>query len=228
MTAYGKVGSMRGSTLVLLAGGASVRFGSDKLAARLGEHDLLSLTLSRLPPGLPVIVVGPARTPAARTPPAPGAGAGASRPARAVTWVLESPAGSGPARAVHAGVLAARAVAPSLPVVVLPADAPEAHLAVAPLLVALATLPAGAAGVVGRDASGGPQPLHLALTPAGADALAQDPPGPGSSARVLVASLGLVPVLLPAASTRDVDTRADLEAYRTRPCGDRPDPPPAQ
>jgi len=208
VTAYGNVGIMPGSSLVLLAGGASVRFGSDKLAARVGEHDLLSLTLSGLPPGLAVTVVGPSRP---LTGPAAGDGSGA--PARSVTWVRESPPGSGPARAVHAGVLAARALEPSLPVVVLPADAPDAHLAVVPLLRALAALPAGGAGVVGQDAGGRPQPLHLALTPDGAAALVADPPAAGSSARALARALGLVPVELPDAATRDLDTPEDLAAW---------------
>jgi molybdopterin-guanine dinucleotide biosynthesis protein A len=212
VTAYGNLGIMRGPSLVLLAGGASVRFGSDKLAAHVGEHDLLSLVLSRLPAGLPVTVVGPAR-------PLTGARSGSGRRARprSVTWVREAPPGSGPARAVHAGVVAASAAAPSLPVVVLPADAPDAHLAVDPLLAALDRLPAAAAGVVGVGADGTPQPLHLALTPAGAGVLAADPPAPGSSARALALALGLVPVALPAAATRDVDTPEDLAAYLAGP-----------
>ena len=208
VTAYGNVGIMPGPTLVLLAGGASSRFGTDKLSARVGEHDLLSLTLSLLPPGHPVTVVGPERA-------LPhGAATGSPGPTpRTVTWVRESPAGSGPARAVHAGVAAAVAASPGLPVVVLPADAPEAHLAVGPLLAALAPLEPGATGVVGADADGRLQPLHLALTASGAALLARRPPAPGSSARALVGSLGLVPVPLPPAATVDVDTVDDLARW---------------
>ena len=109
VTAYGNVGIMPGPSLVLLAGGASSRFGTDKLSARVGEHDLLSLTLSLLPPGHPVTVVGPER------PLEPVVTDGPQGPSpRTVTWVRESPAGSGPARAVHAGVAAALAAAPDL------------------------------------------------------------------------------------------------------------------
>lgn len=203
---------MPGPSVVLLAGGASVRFGSDKLAARVGDSDLLSLTLSRLPPGPAVTVVGPRRPLAAAQ-----AADGTAGPPRTVTWVRESPAGSGPARALHVGVVAALAAGPSLPVVVLPADAPDAHLAVEPLLAALSTLlerdPA-ALGVVGVDGSGGPQPLHLALAPAAGAALEADPPAPGSSARALVRALRLEQVPLPARSTQDVDTLDDLAAWQ--------------
>ncbi len=203
---------MPGPSVVLLAGGASVRFGSDKLAARVGEHDLLSVALSRLPPGPAVTLVGPGRPLAA-----PRAVDAPTRPPRTVTWVRESPAGSGPARALHAGVAAALAARPTLPVVVLPADAPDAHLAVEPLLAALSALlerdPA-ALGVVGVDGSGGLQPLHLALAPAAGAALGADPPAPGSSARALVRALRLEPVPLPARSTQDVDTPDDLAAWQ--------------
>lgn len=211
MTAYGNVGIMPGPSLVLLAGGTSSRFGTDKLTARVGEHDLLSLTLSLLLPGHRVTVVGPERALPALVAPGPQ-----GRPPRTVTWVRESPAGSGPARAVHAGVAAALAASPDLPVVVLPGDAPEAHLAVEPLLAGLDALDPGAVGVVGLDAHGRLQPLHLALTASGAALLARHPPGAGSSARALVRSLGLVPVPLPAAATFDVDTPDDLRAWLAR------------
>ncbi len=202
---------MPGSSVVLLAGGASVRFGTDKLAARVGEHDLLTITLTRLPPAHPVVVVGPRRLLTG-----PVAGVGPDRPPRSVTWVRESPAGSGPARALQAGVLAALAAHPWLPVVVLPGDAPDAHLALDPLLRGLADLLArdpAALGVVGADATG-PQPLHLALALAAGAVLAAGPPAPGSSARALVRALRLEPVLLPARSTQDVDTPQDLTAWR--------------
>ena len=208
VTAYGNVGIMPGPTLVLLAGGASSRFGTDKLSARVGEHDLLSLTLSLLPPAHPVTVVGPERPLRHGATGDPRGGS-----PRTVTWVRESPAGSGPARAVHAGVAAALAASPGLPVVVLPGDAPEAHLAVGPLLAGLSPLGPEACGVVGADADGRLQPLHLALTAPGAALLVRQPPAPGSSARALVGSLGLVPVPLPEAATFDVDTVDDLARW---------------
>ena len=209
MTAYGNVGIMPGSSLVLLAGGTSSRFGTDKLTARVGEHDLLTLTLSLLLPGHPVTVVGPERALPALVAPDPQ-----GSPPRTVTWVRESPAGSGPARAVHAGVAAALAASPDLPVVVLPGDAPEAHLAVEPLLTALDGLQPRATGVVGQDADGRLQPLHLALTPIGAVQLLAHTPEPGSSAGPWCARWLSVP--LPAAATFDVDTADDLRAWLAR------------
>ena len=67
--------------------------------------------------------------------------------------------------------------------------------------------------MVGADADGRSQPLHLALTASGAALLVSHPPAPGSSARALVRDLGLVPVPLPAAATFDVDTAADLARW---------------
>ena len=44
---------------VVLAGGASRRFGSDKLAAEAGGESLLDLAVGALSAEMPVIVVGP-------------------------------------------------------------------------------------------------------------------------------------------------------------------------
>ena len=48
-------------TVVVLAGGTSRRFGSDKLAAPLGGSTVLDTVLGSLPPQWPVVVVGPPR-----------------------------------------------------------------------------------------------------------------------------------------------------------------------
>ncbi|GAB4066365.1 hypothetical protein GCM10028777_18840 [Angustibacter speluncae] len=182
---------MPGSSLLLLAGGASRRFGTDKLDALVGERTLLEIALVGVDPATTVVVVGPPRI-----------------LPREVRWAREDPPGAGPARAVHAGLLALTLTEREQPVVVLPGDAPAGAEAVTPLLAALAA--GEAPGVVGAGPDGRLEPLHLALGPAAVRAVRADPPPVGGSARDLVARLGLVPCALPAASVRDVDVPADL------------------
>ena len=81
---------MPGTWVVVLAGGESRRFGSDKLAADLDGRTLLDATLASVPAGLPVVVVGPARP-----------------VRRDVRFVREDPPGGGPAAALVAGLTAA-------------------------------------------------------------------------------------------------------------------------
>ena len=78
-------------TVVVLAGGTSRRFGADKLGARLHGSTVLETVVGSLPPGWPVVVVGPPRD--------------CGRP---VTWTREKPAGGGPLAGVAAGVLRVR------------------------------------------------------------------------------------------------------------------------
>ena len=81
-------------SVVVLAGGGSVRFGTDKLAEPLGAPDgptVLDALITSLPP-VDVVVVGPERT--------------SPRPVR---WVLEDPPGGGPAAALVAGLRAVEA-----------------------------------------------------------------------------------------------------------------------
>lgn len=183
---------------VVLAGGASRRFGADKLAARLGTGTLLEATLAGLPADWAVIVVGPARP-----------------LARPVRFVREQPPGGGPAAALVTGLRSALdgpGPAGDL-VVVLPGDAPGAG-AGARLLAEELTAQPDRTAVVGVDEQGREQPLQLALRPAAARRLiaAAGPEPAGRSARSLLPTLGgrLLRRPLPRAAYADVDTPADL------------------
>jgi len=190
---------------VVLAGGTSRRFGSDKLAADLLGRPLLHHVLDGLVAGLPadteLIVVGPPR----------------SLPHR-VTVVREDPPGGGPAAGLVTGLQAALARGAATAVVV-PGDAPGAGAGAGLLLAALDE--SGADVVVALDATGREQPLQLALTRAGAESLiaaAGSGRGMGESARALVARLAppALGVLLPPAAAADVDVPADLRAWGDR------------
>ena len=186
---------------VILAGGRSARFGSDKLAASVHDQPLLDLVLTGLPEDADCVVVGPLRT-----------------VRRRVRFVREEPPGGGPAAAMITGVAAAIA-AGAAEVVVLPGDTPLAGAAVPVLRTALRRT--GAAVVVATDESDREQPLQLAMTRAGAEALllvAGSGGGAGESARALVARLA------PAAHRQviareahsDIDTVADLQRWQGR------------
>ncbi|QMW66538.1 NTP transferase domain-containing protein [Mumia sp. ZJ1417] len=75
--------------VIVVAGGSSRRFGSDKLAARVGGESLLDRVLGAASGGRHVRVVGPRRP-----------------TVRPVAWTREEPAGAGPAAAVVAGIAA--------------------------------------------------------------------------------------------------------------------------
>ena len=184
---------------VVLAGGASRRFGADKLAAELGSWSLLDHALAGLPEAFVVIVVGP------------------ERPlARPVRFVREQPPGGGPTAGLVAGLRAALDTGPDA-IVVLPGDAPAAGHGASTLLAALA----GQAAAVAVDQAGQVQPLQLALRPDAAQqliALAGPGEGAGESARKLVSHLDPPPrpVTLDPAEVFDIDTPAALEDWRNR------------
>lgn len=184
---------MPGTWVVVLAGGASRRFGSDKLAADLEGRPLLDATLDSIPAGLPVVVVGPARP-----------------VRRSVRFTREEPPGGGPAAALVAG-LSAALDAGAETISTLPGDAPAAGTAVPLLLQALVD----ADLVVALGADGQVFPLQLACTDAGARRVlgAAGPSlGAGASVRRLLESLDPSParVVLAAAALLDVDTPSDL------------------
>ena len=180
-----------GSTwVVVLAGGASRRFGSDKLAAQVGGRPLLDLTLASVPAELPVVVVGP------------------ERPVdREVTVVREDPPGGGPAAGLVAGLRTALAAGADR-VVTLPGDAPGAGSAVPLLLAALGTDDLA----VAVAADGQVFPLQLACTRAGAERfLAAAGDGAGLAPRRLLEPLVPVRVSVAEDALRDVDRPSDLD-----------------
>lgn len=190
---------MSGCVAVVLAGGRSSRFGSDKLEARVGGASLLELTLAGLPADAEVIVVGPVRP--------------LSRP---VHFIREEPPLGGPAAALVAGLRRAGEF-PADPIVVLPGDAPGAGVAAGVLLAALER--GSADVVVATDADARVQPLQLALRPSGAvrllDAAGTDA-GRNAAARRLIDALDppAERVVVPAIGSFDVDTPGQLADWR--------------
>jgi molybdopterin-guanine dinucleotide biosynthesis protein A/uridine kinase len=193
---------LRRVTAVVLAGGASQRFPPDKLAQLVGDEPLLDRALASLPEDFRVVLVGPAR-----------------EVARPVIFTTEDPPGGGPAAALIAGVRTALAE-PSDAIVTLPADAPLGGRAATTLLSHLESEPSIEA-VVGLDAHGREQPLHLALRPAAARTLvaAAGPGGAaGVSARRLLDALrpGLISHELAPAELWDIDTLDQLLAWQVQ------------
>ena len=174
--------------VVVLAGGTSRRFGSDKLAAPLGDSTVLDTVLASLPPGWPVVAVGPAR---------------ATR--RPVTWTREDPPGGGPLAGVAAGI----ALAPTTLVAVVAGDMPYAGPALAALVAALRAASPDVLAVVARDEDGVPNPLLAAYR---TDAVRELLPTPadGRPAKLLLA-LPHLELTVTGSAARDVDTPADLD-----------------
>ncbi|MGL5817726.1 MAG: molybdenum cofactor guanylyltransferase [Phycicoccus sp.] len=187
MTSHRAASHSSDVTVVVLAGGGSRRFGGDKLAAPLRGSTVLDVLLAALPPGGPVVAVGPRR-----------------RTARPVRWVREEPAGGGPLAGVDAGL---RWV--STPVVALVAgDLPDAARALPALLAAHAAAPLGTAGVIAVDTGGVPDVL---LSVWSTERLRAGMPAPatGRAARELLRLPHLTLPVEPAA-TYDIDTPDDL------------------
>lgn len=180
---------------IVLAGGRSRRFGSDKLAAPLGERTLLESAISELPADWLVVLVGPDRELSA-----------AVIEKRRLTWVREDPPGGGPAAGLVAGIACAIEHGAQI-VVTLPGDAPSGGRAAGALVAALGTDPA----VVAIDADGREQPLQFAARIGALDRLAQRGNAAGMRARDLLPELGdYRRVRLDRRLTLDIDTPEDL------------------
>lgn len=187
----GDNGQMSGSVqVIVLAGGSARRFGSDKLAAPLGDgRSVLDTCLTGMPSAWPLVVVGPSR-------PVPSA-----VEAR-VRWVRESPPGGGPL----AGVAAGLALVEADVVCVAAGDTPRAG-AVLPVLRSALSAEPGVDAAVAGDGEGRANPLLAAYR---VEALRGAVPSPaaGVAARTL---LVLPHVVVPAPSeVRDIDTPEDL------------------
>jgi molybdopterin-guanine dinucleotide biosynthesis protein A len=180
-------------TALVLCGGASRRFGSDKTRADLHGRALLEHVLVALPDRWPVVCVGTER-PTQRT----------------VTWTRERPPGGGPVAGLAAGLAS---VATPL-VVVLGGDMPYAAPATERLVTALEA-DLGVDAVAATDARGRTQPLLAAYrVPALATAL---PTAPAGTPLMRVLDRLRVAVLpLPGDAVLDVDTPEDLERARHR------------
>ncbi len=179
--------SSRDVTVVVLAGGGSRRFGSDKLGAPLHGSTVLETVVRSLPQDWPVLVVGPPRD--------------CGRP---VTWTREDPPGGGPLAGVAAGV----AQVTTDVVAVVAGDMPYAGPALVALVAALGTAPPDTGAVVAVDAHGVPNPLLAAYRTA---SLRRALPVPAANrpAKVLLAVPHLA-VVVTGRGGRDVDTRDDL------------------
>ncbi|WP_168207642.1 molybdenum cofactor guanylyltransferase [Microlunatus elymi] len=183
---------------IVLAGGRSRRFGSDKLAAHLDGVALIDHAVGTLPDDWLVIMVGPPRR---------------LDSDRKIITVREQPPGSGPAAALVTGFRTALDHGIDR-VVTLPGDAPGAGIAAVRLVDELSTLGPDAA-VVGVDAEEVEQPLQLALSGSVLHRLAARTDVADFSARNLLPDLGDYRRLrLPAELVDDVDTLDDLARLR--------------
>lgn len=183
---------------IVIAGGASERFGSDKLAlVDVEGRTLLEAVVDGLrAAGVePVVVVGPAR-----------AGIGQ------VTWAREEPPGGGPCAALVAGL---RALPPETEIaLVLAGDAPGGARAGATLAAAVRE---GAAAAVLADHQGREQPITAAYrVSALRDMLAPHGDAQGLSVRLVLesmraAGLAVAVVADDWAAAEDIDVTADAE-----------------
>lgn len=73
---------------MILTGGTSSRFGSDKSQALMGQHSLIEHLLMTLPSEMEIVVVGPQL----------------EMTSRSVKYTQEDPLGGGPVAAIHAGL----------------------------------------------------------------------------------------------------------------------------
>jgi molybdopterin-guanine dinucleotide biosynthesis protein A len=180
---------------LVLAGGAGSRMGdprgTDKARLDVGGIALLDRVVAAVADAQRVVVVGPRRP-----------------TARAVTFTIEEPAGSGPAAAIVHGLSLIEAPT----VVVLAADLPFAATAVPRLIDALAGSQAGAAMLV--DDSGRRQPLLAAYRTDVLRRCAEGRDWRSASVRALTEGLTVLDVAAIGDEALDCDTPEQLTAAR--------------
>ena len=178
-------------SVIILTGGKSTRFGSDKSHALLGEQTLLSHLLSDLPVTIEIVIVGPEFKEVSRD----------------LRFVQENPRGSGPVAALNAGV----DLIDTEFVAVIATDMPFAISAINNLLNFLHSVQDG---VIPRDGEGVAQTLcAIYRTSSLRQALTKLGNPEGRSMRSLVALLDLTEVELPItleSSLLDIDTPEEL------------------
>ncbi|MDF8266419.1 molybdenum cofactor guanylyltransferase [Luteipulveratus flavus] len=176
-------------TVVVLCGGRSSRFGSDKTRAPFRGSTVLDHLLADLPPDWPVVAVGEQR-----------------RTVRDAAWTRESPLFAGPLAAVEAALPLIGTASFAL----VAGDMPYAGRAVSELVATLDRNPTVEA-VAAADPAGRRQPLLAAYR---TDAVRVALPSPTANApmRRLLDALVVTELALPAAVTADVDEPADLAA----------------
>lgn len=192
---------MAKTAAIVLAGGAASRLGGVNKVALTGpdERTVLARALAACGDAAPIVVVGPQSVVQAALPP------GAD-----VSITCEEPAGSGPARAVAAGVAALAGGTPPDEVVVLAGDLPGAATAVVMLRAAWADQ--GRDGAIAVASGRRQWLLGVYRFAALARACAALPPQGGSeSMRFLLGALELAEVQIPDAAAADLDTWADVE-----------------
>ncbi len=132
-------------------------------------------------------------------------------------WACEDPPGSGPAAGLAAGLVALDAVGDaSALVLVLGADAPRAHFAVAGLLARAGDATDGMGGLDGAwlvDGSGVPQPLVAVYRREAIAARCAVDAAPGASLRRVTDGLHMAAVDDVHGASRDVDTWEDVEYW---------------
>ncbi len=177
---------------MILTGGASSRFGSDKSQALIGQRSLIEHLLMTLPSYMEIVVVGPQL----------------QMTSRAVRYTQESPLGSGPVAAIHAGLK----LIDTEFVAVVATDMPFASQI---LEVLIDNLPGLEDATIPLDWQGIQQPLcALYRTEALSRALGQMGTVQGQSVRRVIDRLTVKELSLQPDLRRillDVDTPSDLE-----------------
>lgn len=177
---------------MILTGGTSSRFGSDKSQAKLGAHSLIENLLITLPPEIDIVIVGPQL----------------ENNSRQVRYTQEHPLGGGPVAAIEAGLNLIN----SEFVVIIATDMPFASQI---LTVLTENFPDTEDATIPLDSAGIRQPLcALYRSDALVRALKKLGSTHGQSVRNLVQILTTKELQLEPALRRillDVDTPSDLE-----------------